>query len=78
MGWHHGYLGIGFLIAYVIFWKWWLFLIGGILVLDELSQVFIFGQYKGVLHWIYIKTFYKINIIKKFNLFLDNLFGKNT
>ena len=73
--WHHGYLGF-ILILMDICWfqSGWLFWVAIVLVLDEISQIIWFGQYGGLLHWLYIKTLYKIPIIKKFNIWMDGLF----
>lgn len=80
--WQHGYLGLVILVIGLVFYKkqskyrWWFIGIGGFIVADELSQIFIFGQYGGLLHWLYIHTLYKIDIIQEFNYFIDGITGK--
>jgi len=85
--WHHGYIGAFiFLIALISagFAKWlfktWsgriVLFIASVLIIDELTQIFIFGQYGGILHWLYIETgLYEIGWIRELNHFLDRLFG---
>ena len=73
--WNHEYLGwLGLIIS--IFWfNPWLFWISVILTVDGIIQLFV-GQYSGLLHWLYVNTLYKMEWVKKFNVWLDNLFGK--
>jgi hypothetical protein len=74
-GWHHGYLGAILVIVGLYFELNWALIIGGIIVLDEVTQI-VFGQYGGFLHWAYIKTLYQIKIVRDFNFWLDSIFGK--
>ena len=71
--WHHGYLGFAMIIVAAIFNIWWILIIGSIIFLDEVSQIW-YGQHGGLLHWLYIKTIYKIKIIRELNEFLDRVF----
>ena len=73
--WHHEYLGVILLIVNIFWWNVWLFTIGLILVIDGISQLWL-GQRNGVLHWIYIRTLYKIKLIREINAFLDRAFKK--
>jgi hypothetical protein len=47
---------------------------GVVLVLDELGQIFIYGQDKGPIHWLYIQTLYRIPWVRKFNLKVEEFF----
>jgi len=74
--WNHGYLGIILLLIDVIGLHWWFVgIIGAILVIDEITQIFIFGQYGGLVHHLYSRL-YKFKWIRKLNEWLDRLFGK--
>lgn len=74
--WNHGYAGLLF-IGLGFWWGWpWLWIFGLILVIDEISQIVWFGQHGGLIHWLYIKTLYKIPIIRNINKWFDNFFGK--
>lgn len=70
--WHHGYLGIVLIIVDLFLKTWVIGIIGGLIVIDELSQIFIFGQQGGLLHHLY-SPFYKFKIVKKVNNFFDKL-----
>ena len=71
-GFHHGYLGVAFLIAGFIFWQGWMFAVAVILLADELYQIIHDDQYGGPIHKLYIATLYKIEWVKNFNIWLDN------
>ena len=73
--WHHEYLGVFLIIIDLILHTYWIGIIGLILVLDGLTQLFWFGQYGGLLHELYVRTLYKLDCIKKFNRWMDKLFG---
>jgi len=74
--WNHGYLGVILILIDAIWLHWWfLGIIGAILVIDEITQIFIFGQYGGLVHHLY-KRFYKVRWIRKLNEWLDKLCGK--
>jgi len=74
--WNHGYLGVILILIDAIWLNWWFVrIIGAILVLDEVTQIFIFGQYGGLVHHLY-KPLYKNKWIRKLNEWLDRLFGK--
>ena len=81
--WNHEFLGWLLLIvgAVLYFFTSWTVTgsaclsIGFILTVDGLYQLWK-GQDKGVLHELYISTIYKWEWVKKFNLWLDRLFGK--
>lgn len=71
--WHHGYTGLLALLIGIYFDNI-IFEAGGVfLLLDELSQIFIFGQQNGLVHYLYARTLWKISFIRKLNRFLDNL-----
>jgi len=75
-GWNHGYLGIALVVlGYFIEWYWLVF-VGAIIVVDEVIQIVTGRQYGGLLHTLYVNTLYKIPIVKKFNIWMDKLFGK--
>ena len=71
--WHHGYLGFAMIIFGAVFQIWWVLIVGSIIFLDEVSQIWL-GQHGGILHLVYIKTLYKIKIIRELNEFLDRVF----
>lgn len=75
-GWHHGYLGALLVVIGIYFEIWWLITIGLVIVIDELYQVATKKQYSGPLHWLYVNTLYKLEIVKKINALFDKLFGK--
>jgi len=74
--WHHGYIGIVGLFFGILYLQYWLIFLSIVLIIDEIIQILTDNQYGGILHIIYIKTIYKISLIKKINLWLDKLFGK--
>jgi len=82
VGWQHGYLGVIMMVAgYYIQLKWKLcgrilFAIGAVLAVDEVYQIVSGNQYGGLVHWLYIKTLYRVEWIKEFNIWLDGVFGK--
>jgi hypothetical protein len=75
--WHHGYLGLFLVVLSMLFNKGktknWILGIGLFIVADEITQIFIFGQYGGLLHWLY-SFIYKIGIVREINYFFDGLF----
>jgi len=73
--WHHGYLGVILLIVWYFIPSYWLLIPAIVLIVDEILQILLFGQYGGLLHRLYVKTLYKIKWIKDFNDFLDRLFS---
>jgi len=91
-GYHHGYTGVLLIIlgAYmrfylepgVIWWiittKWGTYILvsGWLLVIDEAVQTATNRQYGGAVHWVYVNTLYKIPWVKRFNIWMDSLFGK--
>ena len=73
---HHGYIGLIFLICGFIFMKGWLFAVAIIILADEAYQIINDDQYGGPIHKLYVATLYKIPWIKKFNIWVDRLLGK--
>lgn len=74
-GWNHGYLGAVLIFVGVYFNLVWLIILGLTIVVDELYQIISKNQYGGILHWLYIKTLYKIPFVKRFGEWMDKLFG---
>jgi len=73
--WHHGYLGLILLILNILFWhSITIYIISGIIIIDEIMQIFIFGQYSGLLHYLYSFIYHKFEIVRKINKWFDNLF----
>lgn len=75
-GWNHGYLGILLLIIGIIFKIYWLIFLSAVIIVDEIIQIITKRQYSGFLHIIYVRTLYKIKLVRNFNIWLDKIFGK--
>lgn len=68
---NHGYYGIALIIvSCYLDWTLWLLIPGIILVVDEITQLWL-GQHNGLVHWLYVNTLYRIKIIRELDDFIN-------
>jgi len=80
--WNHGYTGLLFIVSAFMFFDFlscWFMIFsffGILLIVDEILQMFVFGQNNGPIHHLYIRTLYKFAWVRRFNNWMDKLMGK--
>jgi len=75
---HHGYYGLVCIGLAYYFSSWPLYGVGAVLFLDDLYQHYMQvdePNYHSPIHQIYGKYLYKIPVVRKLNILLDDIFG---